>query len=232
MLDFETYHVLTFDCYGTLVDWENGIVRTLGGVLGAHGIRIDEEDILGLYGEFEAELERAPYQSYRAILRRIVERFGETLGFEPLEHERGCLVNSIGDWPVFPDTIEALRVLARRYRLAVITNTDDDLFARTAERLDVSFDWVITAERAKAYKPSQEIFKVAFDCIGVSLRRILHIAQSMYHDVVPAKSLGLSAVWVNRRGAKRGSGATKPAVGHPDLEVPDLRTLVALMGLL
>ena len=138
----------------------------------------------------------------------------------------------MGDWPAFPDSAPALLALHNRYKLAIISNIDDDLFAMSAPRLGVQFDWIITAQQAQSYKPALHNFQMAMARIGVPPRHILHVAQSLYHDIAPARSLGLSTVWVNRRQAQPGWGATPPAQAQPDAEVPDLRTLAEQMGML
>jgi 2-haloacid dehalogenase len=133
----------------------------------------------------------------------------------------------VGDWPAFEDSPEALARLKERYRLGVITNCDDDLFARSNERLGIEFDWVITAEQARGYKPGPRPFALAAERIDVPEARVLHVAQSLFHDHVPAKAAGRTTVWVDRRG-RRGGGATPPADAEPDLTVPDMRTLADL----
>ena len=137
---------------------------------------------------------------------------------------------SVADWPAFPDSASALARLQARYALVVITNCDDDLFAASNERLGVEFAHVITAQQAGSYKPSHHNFELAFERIGAPRERILHVAQSLFHDHVPAKALGLSTVWVNRRHDRPGSGATPPAEATPDLVVPDMATLADLAG--
>ena len=134
-------------------------------------------------------------------------------------------------WRPFPDTVTALRALKTRYKLAIISNVDDGLFALTACHLEVEFDWIITAEQAGTYKPSPNNFEVALQRIGVAPGRLLHAAESLYHDIVPAKKLGLSTVWVHRRAGKEGFGATPPASAEPDLEVPNLEALVSAAGM-
>jgi 2-haloacid dehalogenase len=134
------------------------------------------------------------------------------------------LANSLGNWQAFPDTVAALERLKTKYKLAIISNTDDDLFAQTARHLKVKFDEVITAEQAKAYKPSLTMFQLALKRLAASPERVLHAGQSVYHDVVPAKSLGMGTALVYRRGF----GATRPTEGEPDLKVPDMQTLAAL----
>ena len=151
--------------------------------------------------------------------------FGERLGFVPTAEDTGALIGSVADWPPFPDSPEALAALKRRFKLAIISNIDDALFAGSQRQLGVEFDWVITAQQARSYKPSHNNFLVAFDRIGLPREQILHVAQSLYHDHIPAKALGLQTVWVNRRHDQPGSGATPKASAQPDLEVPDLRTL-------
>jgi 2-haloacid dehalogenase len=140
--------------------------------------------------------------------------------------------SSVRDWPPFADSSRALTALRGKYKLAIISNVDDDLFAHSARHLDVAFDWIITAQQVRSYKPSVRNFECAFERIGVPRERQLHVAQSLYHDIAPAKSLGLSTVWVNRRMGMRGSGATLPAYAEPDLEVADLDTLARSAGLL
>ncbi|MBI4720715.1 MAG: haloacid dehalogenase type II, partial [Chitinivibrionia bacterium] len=210
-LEFDSYRVLTFDCYGTLIDWESGILGALQPVLRRHSLEIPDETVLELYADLESQIQQGPFLLYKEVLREVVRLMGEVLAFEPLPGEVEVLAESLGDWLPFPDTVPALEALSRRYKLAIISNTDDDLFARTARRLSVQFDWIATAQQVGSYKPSLRNFEFAFEKIRVPRERILHVAQSIYHDIVPAKKLGLSTVWVNRRGARKGSGAT-PAV--------------------
>jgi len=232
MLRFDDFAVLTFDCYGTLIDWETGILDSLRPVLAAHRVDLVPERTLELYGELESAAEDGPYREYKAILRTVLEGLGSRLGFTPTAKELEQFSTSVKDWPAFPDSAAALQALHTKYRLAVVSNIDDDLFAHSAQRLQVRFDWIVTAQQAKSYKPSLNNFRLAFDRIGVPQNRILHVAQSLFHDIAPANSLGLSSVWVNRRHKKEGSGATPMAHARPDLEVPDLRTLAEKIGLM
>jgi 2-haloacid dehalogenase len=229
MLDFRRFRVLTFDCYGTLIDWESGILGALRPLLAAHGKSLADDKLLELYGELEAAAEAGEYQSYRRILEGVARGIGRRLGFEASEQEARSLPESLKNWQPFPDTVAALRKLKSRFKLAVVSNTDDDLFADTARLLEVPFDWVITAQQAGSYKPSHNNFKLALERIALPPEQVLHCAQSIYHDVVPARALGLATVWVNRRGAK-GGGATKAAQGKPDLEVPGMKTLAEMAG--
>ena len=200
------------------------VLRT---VLGNHGQSLSDAAILELYAEFEAEAESGPYQSYRDVLQAVVRAFAERLHFDATSAEIRSLYESVHAWPPFPDTVPALRELQRRYKLAVISNIDDDLFAETRQLLGVDFDGVITAQQAKSYKPSINNFEIALRTLALSPDRLLHAAQSIYHDVVPAQSLGIGTVWVNRKSARPGIGAVRASSGRPDLELPDLASLAA-----
>ncbi len=227
-MDFSRFTTISFDCYGTLIDWEAGILPALRGVLGRHGQTLTDAAILDLYGEFEAAAEGGAYQSYRKVLQSVVRAFGARLGFTPAPADITSLSDSLPLWPPFSDTMAALRQLKNRYRLAVISNIDDDLFAETRKDLGVEFAAVITAEQARSYKPSRNNFELALNTLAVRPEHLLHVGQSIYHDVLPAQSLGISTAWVNRKSARPGVGAVRPAEGRPDLEVPDLAILAAL----
>ncbi|MFQ5601487.1 MAG: haloacid dehalogenase type II [Candidatus Krumholzibacteriia bacterium] len=231
MLDFDRFEVLTFDCYGTLVDWESGILGAVWPVLRAHGLELADGAVLERYARLERQAEAGVYRSYREVLRTVVDALATGLGFTPSDPERLSLERSFPDWEPFPDTVEALRALGTRYALAVISNVDNDLFAITAGKLQVEFHHVITAEDSRAYKPSLDAFRNALERLAVPEDRILHVAQSLHHDIVPAKRLGLSTVWVNRRHDREGFGATPAAQAQPDLEVPNLGELASRMGL-
>ncbi len=227
MLDFERYEALTFDCYGTLVDWETGMLGALKPLLSQHGVELDDDAILDLFAEFEAGLEQGEYKPYRHVLEQVVQKFGERFGFSPSEAERSALPDSIKQWLPFSDTVDALKTLKQKYKLVILSNVDDDLFADTAKHLQVPFDQVITAQQVQSYKPSLNNFKTMMQRLGLPSEKILHVGASIYHDVIPASSLGLSTVFVDRR--KDGSsGAAKAAEGKPDLQVPDLATLAKL----
>ncbi len=227
-MDFHRFEVLTFDCYGTLIDWESGILSALHPVLAAHGETISDSALLELYAELEPKAQQGQFRRYREVLQVVARGIGERLGFVASDLEARSLPESLAHWKPFPDTVSALRELKTRYKLAVVSNVDDDLFAASARWLEVDFDHVITAQQARAYKPSLDIFKLALSRIGAPPERVLHIGQSIYHDVVPAKSLGMATVWVNRPSRRPGAGATRVVSGQPDLEVPDLKTLASL----
>jgi 2-haloacid dehalogenase len=230
MLDFSRFECLTFDCYGTLIDWETGILAALRPILANHHRDIPDDTLLELYGSFESQIESGEYMTYRHVLQRVTQRLAARLSFPLYDGEVDALPNSLKKWPPFPDTVAALRRLKSRYRLAIISNTDNDLFAETAKLLDVKFDHVITAQQVRSYKPSLNNFERALDEINLPKDKVLHCAQSIFHDVVPAKALGLANVWVNRRLGKAGVGATHPADAQPDLTVTSLKQLADAAG--
>jgi 2-haloacid dehalogenase len=228
MLDFNRFEVLTFDCYGTLIDWEAGILSALRPILSARGKQIDDATLLKLYGDFEQRSEQGKFHPYREVLESVVRQFGDELRFTPTVEEARSLPDSLATWQPWPDTVAALRQLKTRFRLAILSNVDDDLFALTRPKLEVDFDEVITAQQAQAYKPSLKLFELALSRIHAPAHRVLHVGQSVYHDVIPAQALGLATVWVNRPSARSGVGAVKAAEARPDLTVTSLAELAKL----
>jgi 2-haloacid dehalogenase len=189
---------------------------------------VDDEELLARHAGHEASIEAGPYLRYREVLARGLAGLCAELDIRPDPDELAAFGGSVADWPAFPDSTEALARLHERFELAVITNCDDDLFAASNRRLGVDFDFVITAQQAGGYKPSHRNFELAFERIGRPRDRILHVAQSLFHDHVPAKALGLTTAWINRRHDRPGSGATPPAEATPDLVAPDMATFAAL----
>jgi 2-haloacid dehalogenase len=221
-LDYGQFEALTFDCYGTLIDWETGLADAFRRILAAHGVAVDDEDVLTRFAGYEAAAEAGPYQIYRHVLAAGLRGVAGELGFQPSDEEVAAFSGSVVDWPAFPDSAAALTRLKSRYRLGVITNCDDDLFAASNERLGVDFDWIVTAQQVGSYKPDERNFHAAFERIGLPRERILHVAQSLFHDHAPAKRLGMTTVWINRRHGRSGSGATPPATATPDATFPDM----------
>src|SRR5580700_1354929 len=158
MLDLSRFKVLTFDCYGTMIDWETGIFSALRPILAAHGNKITDSALLELYSELELSAEQGEFLRYRDVLQSVVRGFGTRLGFSPSDAEVRSLPDSLPNWQPFPDTVASLRKLKSRYQLAVMSNIDDDLFASTAPKLGVAFDQVITAQQAGCYKPCTRMF--------------------------------------------------------------------------
>ena len=196
-------------------------------MLDAHRVAAADEDVLRRYARYEAEAEAGPYMRYRDVLAAGLRGVAGELGFEPTAADVEAFSGSVAAWPAFPDSAAALAQLKRRYRLGVITNCDDDLFAASNAKLGVDFDWVVTAEQVGAYKPSERNFEVAFERLGLPRERILHVAQSLFHDHVTAKRLGLATVWIDRRGGREGSGATPVEEAAPDATFPDMAAFAA-----
>lgn len=228
MLALERFDALTFDCYGTLIDWERGLLDALAPVLRRHGWICADDRLLALFAAAEKKAEAGPYLPYREVLSQVIETIARSLGFALGAGEREHLARTLPDWPPFPDTVEALRRLAARYRLAIVSNVDDDLFAGTSRHLGVPFAAVTTAQQVRSYKPAPEHFHRSLEKLGLPIDRVLHVAQSRFHDIAPARALGFATVWVNRRSGRPGSGATPEAGATPDLEVPDLITLARM----
>jgi 2-haloalkanoic acid dehalogenase type II len=215
---------LTFDCYGTLIDWERGIVEAFRAEAAKDGLDLDPARVLEAHARLEREAEAGPYRPYRDVLAVVARRAAGEWGW-PLAPERArFLADSLATWPPYPDTNPALRRLARRYRLAILSNVDDDLLAATLQHLDVRFDLLVTAERVRSYKPGAAHFREAARRIG-GADAVLHVARSLYHDVRPALALGWAVAWVNR-GDERMPAEIRGAV----LEVPDLAALADRLG--
>ncbi|MEZ4520893.1 MAG: haloacid dehalogenase type II [Thermomicrobiales bacterium] len=228
-LDFTAFDVLTFDCYGTLIDWETGIVNAMRPILEHHDILRSDEEILTIFSESESIAQQLPYKTYEEVLAEVADRFGERLDFEPTAEERIRFSRSVADWPAFRDSTSGLRTLGEHYDLVILSNVDDDLFNASAEKLDVEFADVITAQQVGSYKPNLRNFEVLLDRLNKPKDRILHVAQSLFHDIAPANEIGLHSIWVNRRHGRGGTGATPPQHATPDLEVPDLATLASMV---
>jgi 2-haloacid dehalogenase len=229
-MDFDRFEALTFDCYGTLIDWERGILDALRPAL-SRGELPDDEPLLEAFAGVEADVQSGSYAPYRQILFQVVRTLGSQLGIEVGREAAERFAGSVVDWPAFGDSSNSLEALSARYRLAIVSNVDDDLFAGSAARLGVSFDEIVTAEQVRSYKPTHAHFHEALKRLELPRERVLHVAQSLFHDIAPAKELGFTTVWVNRRAGKGGAGATAPSSATPDFEVPDMRAVVALLGL-
>jgi 2-haloacid dehalogenase len=225
VVDLSRIDVISFDCYGTLIDWESGILEALAAFRSEYGVRATDDQVLEQYAALESVMESGEYLLYKDVLRGVMRGFARRLSVPEERVDMDVIVKSLPSWRPFPDTVASLRRLKKHCRLAVISNTDDDLFAQTAKSLEVPFDFVVTAEQVGAYKPSTRNFIRAHEVFGIEKENWLHAAQSRFHDVVPARALGIATVWVNRRAGKSGEGATATSNAVPDLEVPNLRTL-------
>jgi len=211
-LDLTAFKALSFDCYGTLIDWEAGIGAILGPWAREQGLEASGEALLLAYGDSEAAVERErPEALYPEVLATAFRRAGEQLGAPVSDAWAQRLGGSVPDWPAFPDSADALARLARHYRLIIVSNVHRDGFAGSNRRLRGDFAAIITAEDVGGYKPAENHFRAldaALGDLGVERGELLHVAQSLFHDHVPAKREGLASVWINRRGDRAGWGAT------------------------
>lgn len=226
-MDYSRIRLLSFDCYGTLIDWRKGVLDILEPFFRDLKVRTDRHEILEAFFEADRETTGAVYRPYREILAESVESTAAGLNVSIPPGSRSVLADNFIRWVPFPDTVDSLRRLKKHYRLAVISNVDDDLFSITGKLLGIEFDHVVTAGQLGSYKPSRENFIRALEIFGVEKEEILHVAQSVYHDIRPSNTLGWNNVWVNRYG----EGERTDPAEFPDLEVPDLASLVRIIRL-
>ncbi len=221
-IDYAEFDALTFDCYGTLIDWEAGVLAAVRRAL-SDLETADDDGLLERYAVHEAAAEQPPYRSYRSVLADSVRALAAEHRLEISDDAVDRFSECVREWPPFSDSEDALRRLRERFRLGVITNCDDDLFAASQRLLGVELDWIVTAEQARSYKPDRRPFELALEAIEVPRGRVMHVAQSLFHDHVPAKQLGLTTVWIDRRHDRPGFGATPPATATPDGVFPSMR---------
>jgi 2-haloacid dehalogenase len=230
LTDFEA---LSFDCYGTLIDWEAGIGAVLALWAREQGLGVGTDELLEEYARAEArQEEQTPEALYPEILRAAMRSLGASLGVDVTDEQSERLALSVADWPAFPDSPGALAALSSRYKLVILSNVDRRSFASSNAKLGVRFAAVITAQDVGTYKPSLRNFEVMVKTVrrlGVAQGRLLHVAQSLYHDHVPARSIGLPTVWIDRRGELAGWGATPPpgVVVTPDWTFPSMAAFAA-----
>jgi len=188
------YKSLSFDCYGTLIDWENGILDFIRPLLESYDVHVIDEWILEFFAEHEPVIQ-AQGGSYRSVLSKILAALGTRLAFSPDANSLAAFADSMEQWQPFPDSVDALASLRKNFELVALSNIDDDLFAASAKQLNNPFSHIITAEQVGAYKPDRQMFDAL---LKRAKGPILHVAQSRYHDILPATQLGLDTVWINR----------------------------------
>jgi 2-haloalkanoic acid dehalogenase type II len=215
---------LSFDCYGTLIDWESGIAAAFREAAVSAGVELLPDAIVAAYHAAEPEVQAAAYRPYREVLRETATRVAARLGWRLDPSQAGFLADSLPAWPPFPDTRPALERLRTRFRLGVLSNIDDDLLEASVARIGVEFDWAVTAQQVRSYKPAAPHFEEALRRVSGGRARLLHVAQSQYHDIRPAAALGVAAVWVNRKREPRDADA------QPLHEVRDLLELASWLG--
>jgi len=209
------FKILTFDCYGTLIDWESGMIAALKPLTDRVGSALNRDQVLAAHARHEsAQQVQTPTRLYRDLLAVVYKRLGEEWGVPQSWEECIAYGQSVGNWPAFPDTVESLRYLKQHYKLVILSNVDNDSFARTNARLGVTFDAIMTAEDIGSYKPALANFEYMIAHLGVmglDMDGVLHTAESLFHDHGPAAKMGLRSCWIHRRHAQGGFGATMPA---------------------
>ncbi len=215
--------IITFDCYGTLIDWESGIKTAFQTEAAKDGVELEGNQIIAAYSAEEPAVESQPYRPYREVLAETARRVAGKLGWDLKPERAGFLAASLPDWRPFADTNPALERLACHFELGILSNIDDDLLTATRKHFTVDFDFIVTAQQVKSYKPGLSHFTQALSRAGS--RRLLHAAQSCFHDVVPANRLGIPVVWVNRNGSP-----VEPNGSLPTHEVRNLTELANLLG--
>jgi 2-haloalkanoic acid dehalogenase type II len=221
-MPFVDAQIITFDCYGTLIDWEAGIIAAFQSEAGRDGMTLEPDAVIGAYHIEEPEVESGRFRSYREVLTDTAVRVASRLGWHIDRARASFLPESLPQWTAFADTNAGLEKLASRYRLGILSNTDDDLIAATRKHFTVDFDIVVTAQQVKSYKPGYAHFQEGLRRAGD--RKLLHAAQSYIHDVVPCSALGIPVAWVNRKSEPIGSAGVEPTY-----EAPDLASLAQLL---
>jgi 2-haloacid dehalogenase len=235
-MELTDFEALSFDCYGTLIDWEAGLSAVLVPWARAHGLSLTEEQLLAEYSGTEAAAEAEhPADRYPDVLARSMRVLGAKLGAEVSDDEEARLAGSVPDWPAFADSHDALLALGERFKLIILSNVDRASFAGSNARLGVEFTSIITAQDVGSYKPSQRNFDALTSeaaRLGIGPGKLLHVAQSLFHDHVPAKRAGLPTAWINRRHDRPGRGATPepPAPVTPDWEFPSMAAFAAAVA--
>jgi 2-haloalkanoic acid dehalogenase type II len=226
------FKVLTFDCYGTLIDWETGILQALAPLRRADRARRPDDAVLADFARHETAQEAlTPRMRYSDLLGLVHRRLAAEWGLPPSQEADRAFGRSVGDWPAFADSAAALAYLEQFYALVILSNVDRRSFTASNRRLGVAFDPVHTAEEIGSYKPDLRNFRYMIEALGRrghGVSAILHVAQSLYHDHAPANALGLRSAWIDRRQGAAGSGATPPPAApvHWDFRFASLAELV------
>lgn len=217
------FDIITFDCYGTLIDWEGGIINAFQSEAANDGLTLEGDQVIAAYSAEEPKVESRAYLSYREVLTETARLVGSRLGWNISSERASFLARSLPEWKPFADTNVALERLARKFKLGILSNIDDDLLTGTRRHFTVQFDLIVTAQQVRSYKPGFAHFNEAI--ARLSGKRLIHVAQSYFHDVVPCAALGIPVVWVNRKAERPGPGGSSPT--H---EVLNLSELADLLG--
>ncbi len=229
-----TFRAVTFDCYGTLIDWDSGAGAVLGRWAAGAGITLDLDSLLGDFADAQARNEAMrPFRPYRTVLHDAFIEIGRAHGAPPSEELARSFAASVGSWPAFPDTVAALARLKADHLLGVVSNVDDVSFARTSSLLGGLIDEVVSADRAQSYKPGLAHFEIMLARLaerGIGRDDILHVAQSCFHDIGPARQMGIASMLVDRRAGLPGRGITMPSDAEPDFRVVSMAQAAELIA--
>jgi 2-haloalkanoic acid dehalogenase type II len=237
MTEQRRFRAVTFDCYGTLVDWETGIGAAVAELLTPRGIARPTADVLESFARHEAESEaRTPILPYHALLRDVIAAVGRDLGVDFDDRDTLAFADSIGRWPLFADVLPALKRLRESMVVGILSNVDWRSFRKTEPAFAGSVEIFCLAEDIGAYKPSPVAFQALLARLanrGIAVTEVLHVAQSLFHDHAPASQLGIATCWVDRRHGQAGHGAVIAPLGQvrPDHRITSLTELLPLLGI-
>lgn len=211
--------VLSFSCFGTLIDWRKGIVSTLKPLFEEYLVEMGEEEIYNLFRHYESELVHSDFMLYRSMLTEVIRKMGRRLNLNLSQDDCESLVRSLPSWPIFPDTVDCLRKWSKKYKLALICNADKDLLEKSILKTGLKFDHIILSEDLKTYKPSQHNFLIALRSFGVSSHHVVHLSENLSNDIVPCNEIGIPAVWINRYNLDEPADEAEQALyAFPDLK--------------
>jgi 2-haloacid dehalogenase/putative hydrolase of the HAD superfamily len=216
------FDFITFDCYGTLIDWESGIVKAFQSEAALDGVTLDPAEIVAAYHIEEPVVEAGEFRAYREVLSETAMRVAARVGWKLHPGRSAFLAASLPEWQPFAETNSALERLGRRYRLGILSNVDDDLITETRRHFTVDLDLIVTAQQVRSYKPSPGHFKTALE--RLEGKRLLHAAQSYFHDVLPCSRSAIPVAWINRKGERADAGGPQPTY-----EVRNLSELANLL---
>ena len=223
-MNLTDFKILSFDCYGTLIDWETGLTEAYKGLVARSGQSLERDQILEIHAHYEADQQaKTPTMPYCELLAVVHSRVASAWAVEASAQENARFGSSVPDWPAFSDTVAALQYLKKFYKLVILSNVDRESFKGTNTRLQVNFDHIFTAQDIGSYKPNPQNFNYMIARLaaeGIQKHEILHTAESLFHDHAPANNAGLASAWVNRRHAQPGFGATAPpkTIPHHDFQ--------------
>jgi len=217
------FKMLTFDTYGTLIDWESGIYNALGPLLDKLPLKLNRDEVLELFGEFELQQETdTPTRVYSSLLADVGRSIAKKWQIKITDEEAAAFGRTVKHWPEFEDSAASLEYLRQHYLMATVTNCDRISYMGSNSRLEIEWDAIYTAQDVGYYKPNLRNFEFMFEqarCdLGVLPNQILHVAQSLTHDMIPATKMGMTKVWINRRHDAEGHGATSPPTDDFSIE--------------